>query len=241
MRRLPMRGTLLNAGAVALGASIGLVFGGWLPEAWMSVALHGLGLVTMGIGLRMFLRSQNVLYVAGSVAIGGVVGAALGIDAWVASFADWARQTLGAGGRFNEALITTSVLYCVGPMTLLGCIQDAVERKIELLAVKSLMDGVGSVFFAATLGVGVLVTAVVVLLVQGALTLAGRSLGPLANDEPLLAEATATGGALLLAIGLGLTEIKKLPTENYLPALVLAPLAVWAVARIQARRGVDSE
>lgn len=231
-----MKGTLINAGAVAAGASFGLLIGKALPPALEPIALSGLGLVTIGIGLKMFFQSKNVLIVAASIAIGGVIGAALGIDPGIAHFAEWARRLFGGeAGRFNEGLMTTSVLYCVGPMTLLGCMQDALEGRSEILNLKSTMDGISAVFFAAALGAGVLVTSLVVLIVQGAFTLLARRLRRLAGDEELLAEITATGGPILAAIGLGLLEIKKIPSADFVVALALAPLFVLLSRRFQRR------
>ncbi len=229
-----MRGTLLNAACVAVGAVVGLLLRNSAPESLMSVALQGLGLVTMGIGVKMFLEGQNVLIVAFSVAIGGVVGHLLGIQEGLGQLADWAKTSVGGlgEGRFQEALVTTTVLFCVGPMTLLGCLEDALENKIDLLALKSVMDGISSVFFAALLGPGVLVTAVVVLVFQGTLTLLARYLKPVADNPSLLSEVVATGGALMLAIGLGLAGIAKIPAATYLPALVLAGTLAAAVQRM---------
>jgi uncharacterized protein len=217
----------LNFVAVLVGASLGLAVGTRLSPELQSVALSGLGLVTIGLGLKMFLQTRQVLVVAASVAIGGVIGKALGLDHGLDQLAEWARRQTGGGLGFNDGLITASVLFCVGPMTLLGCIQDALERRIDLLSVKSLMDLVAATFLAAvspSFGQGVLVSASVVLVVQSALTLLARPLEPVAKHPGLLAEATAAGGAILTGIGLGLLEIKRLPTVVFVPALLLAPL-----------------
>jgi uncharacterized membrane protein YqgA involved in biofilm formation len=231
-----MRGTLLNTATVAAGATAGLLTGRFVPPDYKSVALEGLGLVVVLIGVRMFLQSRNPIIGVASIAFGGIIGACIGIPHALAVFAEWCRQILGGTGHFNEALITTSVLFCVGPMTLLGCLQDGLENKIELLAVKSTLDGIGAFFFAATLGSGVLVTTVVVLVVQGSITLAARRMQRFAKDEELMAEATATGGALMLGIGLGLLSIKSMHIETYLPAVILAPLFVLVSRRVVARR-----
>ncbi len=241
MKRLPMRGTLLNTATVAIGALIGLVAGQNLPHQYLVIASGGIGLVTIGIGLKLFLESKNVLVVALSVGLGGVLGAMMGIDQGLTHFADWARGLVGGGGTFNEGLITTSVLFCVGPMTLLGCIQDGIEHKIDLLAVKSIMDGITAVFFAATLGAGVLVTALVVLVFQGTLTLLAGRLKVLVKRPKLMAETSAAGGCILLAIGLGLLRIVKLPSENFLPALVLAPVFALIFIGLQNRSGTLEE
>jgi uncharacterized membrane protein YqgA involved in biofilm formation len=201
-----------------------------IPTDAQAVVMNGLGLATMAIGAKMALESRNVLILAASIAVGGLLGFLLGIQPALEAFARWAQQATGGGGRFAEAILTTSILYCVGPMTLLGCIQDGIEGKSDLLALKSTLDGIGAVFFAAALGPGVLVTALVILLFQGTLTAFARPLSPLAKDVELLAEMTAVGGLMMLAIGLGLADVAKLSAAHYLPALFVAP-GLAALAR----------
>lgn len=230
-RPLPFRGTLLNAATVFVGGLLGVAAGAGLSDDLLSIALTGLGLVTIGMGLRLFFQSRQVLIVAAAIALGGVIGELVGIDSGLNAFAEWAKQGLGGQGRFSEAIVVTTVLFCIGPMTVLGCIQDGLEGKIELLSLKSLMDGIAAFFFAAALGPGVLVTAGVVLMVQGTLTAMAGFLKPIADDEGLLAELSGVGGPILLAIGLGLVEIKKIPSENFLPALILGPALVIATRR----------
>ena len=223
IRRLPARGTLLNTLTVLVGSTLGLVLRTTIPENLKPFFLSALGLVTVSMGIKLFLETKNVLIVAVYVVLGGAIGKMLGIDIGLEHLAEWARGVLGGGGTFNEGLITASVLFCVGPMTLLGCMKDGLERDIELLAFKSTMDGVASIFFAAALGSGVLASAAIVLVFQGALTLMAGTLKPLAEDKRLLAETTAAGGPILLSIGLSLLAITKIPSEVFLPALVLAP------------------
>ena len=232
------RGALLNFATVLVGAQIGLALGSGVPVAYRTIALSGLGLVVIGIGTKMFLGSRSGLVVAAAVSLGGIAGAMIGIDAGLQGFAEFMRQQTGGtdAAQFNGALVATSVLFCVGPMTLLGCMQDALEHKLDLIAVKSTMDGVAAVFFAAasrSAGLGVLVTAGIVLVCQSTLTWGARQLKPIASDGDLLAELSATGGIMLIGIGLGLLNIKQLPMANYLPALVFAPLFVLAGRRFQ--------
>ena len=156
-----MRGTLFNTATVAAGALVGWAIGTHIPGDVQGVVMSGLGLVTVGLGIKLFLEAESILVVAGAIALGGIIGVVLGIDPAFARFGDWAREQLGGGAHFTDALITTSILYCVGPMTLLGCLQDGIEGKWELLAIKGLMDGIGAIFFAAALDpFGVLATAV---------------------------------------------------------------------------------
>ena len=221
-----MKGTYLNTATVVAGSLLGLAIGKLIPDSAQQIALSGLGLVTLGIGLKMFLGSKNVLIVAASIALGGVIGLLLGIHVGLGQLADWVKHSVGGSGTFSEGFVAACVLFCIGPMTILGCIQDGLEGKSELLHLKSTMDGVAAVFFAASLGIGVLFSAGFVLVFQGLLTLAARPLAPLRNDSQLLAELEGTGGPIMMAIGLNLLKIKQLPTANYLPALVLAPLIV---------------
>lgn len=236
-----MRGTLLNTATVAAGASLGLLVGKVIPTSYQEVAMHGMGLVTCGIAVRMFLKSGNPLIAAVSVSIGGVIGAALGLHDGITALAEWAKGAMGQGGssHFVNGMVTSFVLFCIGPMTLLSCLQDALEKKLELMSLKSTMDGISAIFLAAASGAGVLVTALLVLVFQGSLTLLAHPLKPLAKDEEALQEVSATGGAILLATGLGLMEVKDFHTANYLPAIFLAPALVFAMRKaVKITRGV---
>ncbi len=226
-----MRGTLLNTATVTAGSLIGLALGNHIPAHYKPAILGGLGLVTCLLSARMFFQSKNVLVVVGAIAIGSIIGLMLGLQEGLDSFALWAKNTVGGEGRFVEAVITPTLVFCVGPMTLLGCLQDALEKKIELLALKSTLDGIGAIFFAATLGVGVLVSAFILLVFQGLITLLAKPLQILAQDEAAMAEATAVGGAMLLGTGLLLLDIKRLPVAAFLPALVIAPVLSRFIAR----------
>src|SRR4051812_7049061 len=233
-----MRGTLLNTATVLAGATIGHFVGRGIPLDYQTIALSGLGLVTVGMGIKLFLGGKNILIVALAVALGGILGLALGLQSGLDSFAEWAKVRLGGGGHFTEAVITSSVLYCVGPMTLLGCIQDGLEKKIDLLALKSTMDGIAAIFLAAAMGAGVLLTAFLVLIFQGGLTLLAEPLRPLAEDAEVLGELSGAGGAILLGTGIGLIGLANLQTANYLPAIFLAPLLVLASRRLPKRAEV---
>lgn len=238
------RGTWLNTGTVLVGALIGLAAGASVPVAYKDLAQAALGLVTVGLGLKLFLQARSILIIAAALVAGGCLGMALGFQSGLEAFAGWAKQTFGAQGSstFAEAIVSTSIIFCVGPMTLLGCIKDAIEDDLELLAIKSTMDGFVAIFYAATMGPGVLVTAGVVFVVQGAITLAASPLKRFADDKEMIDEATGTGGIMLAAIGLRLLEIKAYPVANFIPALFLAPLFVSLARKIAQRNrgGVSS-
>lgn len=231
------RGTLLNAATVLIGGLIGWAIGANFHHDYQVIAMHGLGIITLGLGLKMFLGSKNIVVIALAIALGGMLGLALGIQDAIGSFASWIERVLNLrdDAHFVSTVIGTSVLFCVGPMTLLGCMQDRLEKKIDLLAVKSTMDGIVAIFFGAVSGPAMIVVAVLVLVIQTGLTYAAKFLHPFAEDQDLLADFSATGGVMLVAIGLNLLEIKALPVANYLPALIIAPLCVF-IGRKYARK-----
>ncbi len=232
-----LRGTLLNTSTVIVGSLLGLAIGRFLPLELRAIVLSGLGLITIGMGIKLFLGSKNILIVAAALLLGGIIGTLLHLQGGIDAFGEWARQAFGGQGSatFTEGVVTASILFCVGPMTLMGCLQEAIEGKVELIAIKSTLDGFAAMFLTMSLGPGVLVSAGVILVLQGTLTLLGSRLKRFAENESFIAEASAVGGPILLAIGLGLLEIKKIPTANYLPALVLAPCFVWISQAVSAR------
>ena len=232
-----MRGTLLNTATVVVGAGLGVAVGTGVPPEYKAVALHGLGLVTLGVAIKMFLETRNPLIVGGSVAIGGVIGLALGLHHSVEVLAHWSQLYLGGHGKFAAGIVTSFVLFCIGPMTLLGCLQDGLEHKIDILSLKSTLDGIAAFFLAAATGAGLFVTAAMLLVFQGALTLAAKPLRRLTEHPAALAETTASGGALLAATGFGLLEITDLRPTNYLPAIFIAPALALAAERFALRRG----
>lgn len=219
-----MKGTLINTGTVVVGSTLGLLVGQLLPSDAQDIALSGIGLVNLALGVKMFLPSKNLILVAACIALGGILGLMLGVQAGLESLSVWAKEFVGGKGRFSEGLLTASILFCVGPMTILGCIQDGLEGKSELLGLKSTLDGVAGFFLAASLGPGVLLSALIVIVFQGAITLLASRLKWLREDEELLNEFTAVGGLMILSIGISLLGLKQMPTANYLPGLLLVPL-----------------
>ena len=219
-------GTLINTLAVLVGAGIGTLVGARLPERMRQTAMHALGLVTVLVGIQSFLRFDNPLVPLVSVILGLVVGELVGIDAGLKRFGDALERRFSKGGSpVSRAFVTTSLLFCVGPLTFLGSLQDGISGDFRLLALKSALDFVASLSFASVLGWGVLLSAGSVLIVQGGLTLAGAFFGAF-MDKPMILAMTSTGGVLLVGLGLGLLELKEVRVANMLPALVVAPLLV---------------
>lgn len=179
----------------------------------------------------MFLESRVVLIPIGSLIAGVIAGHLLRVQAGIDLLGSWAQQSFGAGSGFQESFVTSSILFCAGPMTLLGCLEDGLARKTRLLGVKSILDGVSSVFIAATVGLGVFLSAGTVLIVQGALTLGAKQLKRIASRPAVLAEMSSVGGLILCLIGLDLLDIVSLPTADYLPGLLIAGTIANYVSR----------
>ncbi len=229
-------GTLLNIITVLIGGTLGLLLGGRLPERMRNTVTDGLGLVTLTVGIAMTGETQNILIVMGSILLGGILGEWWGIEdrlervgGWLeARFGGRAPDTAGASERratFIQGFVTASLVFCVGPMTFLGSLQDGLHGDIRLLAIKSLLDGFAALAFSASLGIGVLFSTVTILLYQGGLTaLAG--LAERVLTEPMIAEMTAAGGVMIIGIGLILLDLKRIRVANFTPALFIAPLIV---------------
>ena len=220
-----MIGTLLNTAAVVAGTLAGRTLGTRLPARLQETAMAGIGLMTLLLGAQNALKTQNALLVLGAILLGGILGEMLGIDARINRLGRWAERRFDRtqAGTFGRAFVTTSLLFCVGPLTILGCFEDGMTGHYKLLAVKSLLDGVSSLAFSATLGWGVLPSAGTVLVVQGTLTLAAGFLKPLLTDA-MIREMTAAGGVMLLGLGLNLLGVTRIRVASFLPALLLAPL-----------------
>jgi len=218
----------VNVAAVLLGSGIGLAVGKRLPERLQRIITTGLGLSTLLIGMQMGLKVQNMLVLIASLVIGGVVGELLGIEAGLERAGEWLKsRARSSSGTFVAGFVTASLVFCVGPMTIVGSIQEGMSGNPEIIYTKSMLDGAASVAFASSLGIGVSFAAVTVLVLQGALTLLGAQLAFLLRAE-ILNELTATGGLLILAIGLMLLEVKRIRVANLLPALVVVVLLTGA-------------
>ncbi len=243
-------GTALNVLTVVAGALLGMAVGGRLPEHTRDVVTDCLGLVTLlmaGLSaidvtspaLADALGSgAPVLIVLGSLLIGSVAGSLLGIERRLGTLAGRVQSLAGrrradAAGRerFVEGWLTASLLFCVGPLTILGSLDDGLGRGIDKLALKSVLDGFAALAFASTFGVGVLFSAVSVAVVQGSLTLVGMALGAIL-PEAHIAALTATGGLILVGISLRLLQIRQVPVGDMLPALVVAPLLTQLVVAL---------
>lgn len=222
-----MTGTLLNVVAVLVGGGVGTLLGQRLPEKMRETVLHGLGLITLVTGLSMAIGTANILIVMGSILLGGVLGEWLGIEDRVQALGDRLQARFKSSGATTlaEGFVTASLIFCVGPMTVLGSIRDGMIGDYSLLAIKSLLDAFASLALAASLGIGVVFSALTVLVVQGGISLLAR-LAQVGMSEAMITEMTAAGGVIIMGIGLVLLEVKRIRVGSFLPAIVIAPLIV---------------
>lgn len=245
-------GTALNIATVLIGSAIGLLLGHRLPQQTRDVVTDGLGLVTLLVAglsaasvLDPLLReavgeSAPVLIVLGAVLLGGIVGSLVGIEDRLRDLGAILQSRFGGRGRggeetrerFVQGFLTASLLFCVGPLTVLGSLSDGLGRGIEQLALKSVLDGFASIAFAASLGVGVMASVLSIAVVQGGLTVAGFLLGDVL-PEAHVAALTATGGLLLFGVAMRLLRVRDVAVGDLLPALLVAPVLVEVVVQLR--------
>jgi hypothetical protein len=225
-------GTFVNVAAILIGGILGLFLGSRLPERVRQTVMAGLGLFTMAFGMKLFLSTQNALAVLGSLLIGVVLGEILQIDRALQQLGIWLEGLFSVvngatlESNFVRGFVTASLVFCVGPMAILGSIQDGLTGNYQTLVVKSVLDAFGALAFASSLGVGVLFSAAMVLIYQGSISLLAVQVQSVVTDA-MMVEMNATGGVILMAIAISsLLEIKKIRTGNFLPALIIAPFMV---------------
>jgi len=236
-----MMGTVINVAAILIGGAIGLLFGARIPERVKSTVVSGMGLFTAVVGIQMFFKTENALIVLGSMLFGALLGEWWRIEDGLEALgrflenrfsgekAETSISPVKERSRFVLGFMTASLLYCIGPMAILGSIQDGLTGNYQTLAIKSVLDGFASVAFASTLGVGVLFSIVPLAIYQGGISLMAGQFNAIVTPS-MLNEMTATGGVILFGLALSrLLEIKQIRVGNYLPALAIAPLIVWII------------
>lgn len=217
-----MLGTIVNALAILGGGTLGLLLSRGIADRYRETATLSLGLAVVYIGLDYALQTTNPVIMIAAVIIGGLLGEWMRLEERLHRFASRAERMFGqAGGKFSEAFVTSTLVYCVGAMGIMGAIQGGLSGDHSTLYAKSMLDGISSIFFASTLGAGVLLSALPVFAYQGAITL-GASWAAAWLTPLMRAEMNAVGGILIIAIGLGLLDIKRIRVANLLPAVLLA-------------------
>ena len=221
-------GTLINTATVFVGGSVGIAMGNKIPERVRIIVVQVIGMLTIGLGLSDLLKTHNMVFPLLGMVFGAVIGEVMRIEDRLEGLGEVIRKRFAQRqdpGPFISGFVTASLLFCIGPLTILGAIQDASGATPQLYIIKGTLDGFMSVIFGAIHGVGVLFSAVSVFIVQGTLTLFGTSLDSLLNDRMRI-ELFATGGLAVMAIGLNLLEIKKIRLGSLLPGLIITPILV---------------
>lgn len=231
-------GTIVNTIAVIIGSVAGLLLRRGLPERFRTILFQGIGLVTILIGVLNALAvaepvpaasaaSRHLMEVIFAMLLGGLLGEWLRIEERLESLGNWIKARAGSSDeRFTTGLVTAFLIFCIGPMTLMGALSEGIQGDGSLLYAKSILDAFMSVALASTFGLGVLFAAVPLFIFQGAITLLGWALGGVMS-EVMVNQLTATGGVLILGLGINLLGLAKLRIANLLPALVVIALLVW--------------
>src|SRR5512145_1556327 len=227
-----MTGTLINVVAILVGSALGVVFGSRLSDHLKATVIAGMGIFTAAVGMQMFLKTESALVVLGALIFGAILGEWLGIENWLQNLGKWLEKRFlgnseGDSSHFVRGFLTASVLYCTGPMAVLGSISDGLRGDYLTLSIKSVLDCFLSVAFASTLGIGVAFSALPVAVYQGSISLLAAQLNAIVSTA-MMNEMTATGGILLIGVGISsILELKKIRVGNFLPALVIAPIIVY--------------
>jgi uncharacterized membrane protein YqgA involved in biofilm formation len=225
-------GTLVNVITVVGGTVLGLVAGRRVPEKMRTTVLDAVGLVTIALGLHDALQTHNFVFPIVALVLGAIVGELLGIEDRLVSVGERLKRRVRQeeGTSFVEGFVSASLVFCIGPLTILGSISDGLGHGAQELIVKAAMDGLVAIVFASTLGVGVGFSALTILVVQGSLT-AGAGAADSVLNTRMVAEMTATGGVMLMGIGVRLLDIRSVRVGSMLPALLFAPVLVSLFAR----------
>lgn len=217
-----MKGTIVNCLAIAVGSGLGLLLKSKISPKYQETIMQGLGLSVLLIGLTMAIKTQNVLIVTISMIIGAVIGEIIDIDGKLNRAGErLSARFQSSGGAIGKAFVTTSLVYCIGAMAIIGALQDGLTGDASTLYAKAMLDGTGAVIFTATLGIGVILSIIPVLVYQGTITLLATWLSPLLT-EAVICEVTAVGGLLIVGIGLSLLKISQIKIANLLPAVFVA-------------------
>jgi uncharacterized membrane protein YqgA involved in biofilm formation len=225
-----MLATLINALAIVLGSLVGLLLKKGLSKRYEQAVFAASGIVTLIIGIQMALKTTHVLALALALIIGGILGTLLDVEGAVLRLGEALKRRFAKNddGSFAAGFLSSSVLFCSGAMAIVGSFKAGTEGDYGLLLTKSVLDGTMSIVFASAMGPGVAFSALAVFVYQGILTLASVWLKPFVTPL-MLAEITGIGGALVIMIGIGLLDLKKLKTGDFLPSLVITVLLVLAM------------
>jgi uncharacterized protein len=230
-------GTLINFSLVMVGGLLGLAIGSRLPDRIKTIVISAIGLMTLIIGISAAIKTENPLIPLLSLVIGAVIGELIDIDKGINALGDWLKKRFTrpeSQQNFTAAFVIASLQFCVGPLTILGAINDGLSGNFSLLAIKAVLDGFSAIVFASSLGIGVLFAGGTILVVQGGISLLAGLIKPLLISlpnasmaaQPRVIELSAVGGVILIGLALNILELKRIKVANFLPALLIAPLIV---------------
>ena len=228
-----MIGTIINAAAIIAGSLLGLLLRRAMKESVSNVVMQGIALSVMLIGVTGAIKTENTLLVILSMVIGGVIGALIDIDRRMNELGAWAQKKLThgeEGNTFAEGFVTASLVFCVGAMAVVGALDSGIRGDHSTLIAKSLLDGITSMVLASSLGIGVMLSAVPILVYQGGIALLGNLIAPLLSDT-VVTEMSAVGGLLILGIGINMLVGQKIKVANLLPA-ILIPFIYYPIAQL---------
>lgn len=226
-----MTGTIINFLTIIGGGFLGLFLGTRFSEKIRLTIMNGLGLFTMLYGIRLFTETKNAMVVLISLVIGILLGEWIGIEDRLSNLGVWLEKKFNKAknadsNRFIKGFLTTSLLYCIGPMAILGSIQDGLTGDFNTLGIKAIIDGISAIAFASSLGIGVLFSSFIVFVYQGVITLLAAQLQFILTDV-MLFEVNALGGIMLVGLAISnLLEIRKIRVANFLPGFIIIPFIV---------------
>ena len=232
-----MIGTLINFAAVIVGGTLGLLLGRHFPERMKTIVISAIGLITISLGVTAAIKTENALIPLLALVLGSVMGELIDIDRGINRLGDWLKKRFerpDSQGNFTLAFVLASLQFCVGPLTILGSINDGLSGDYSLLAIKSVLDGFSAIIFASTFGLGTLFAAGTLLIIQGGISLLAGLVKPLLVSQPGLSvaqqprviELAAVGGVILIGLAFNILDLKHIKIANMLPALIIAPLIV---------------
>lgn len=229
-----MIATFVNCGVIIVGCIIGLFIKGGIPERFNKIIMNGLALCAMFIGFSGALEGNNTIITIVSMAVGALVGELIDIDKWLNKLGETIQKKLDKGNgkesKIAEGFVNASLLYCVGAMSIVGALQAGLSGNYDTIYAKTVLDGVSSVIFSASMGIGVIFSSVTVLLYQGGITLCASFLSGILS-QAVIAEMTAVGSLMIVGLGLNLLEVTDIKIANLLPG-ILVPVVLGLIGLV---------
>ena len=224
-----MTGTIINSMAIIVGCIFGLILKGHFPKRMSAILFQGIGLVTLVLGIQMAIQAKDILLIILSLVIGGILGELIDIEKRLDNAGEKIKslfKQIKGNEYFTEGFVTASLLYCVGSMAVMGAIEEGISGNPNILMAKSVLDGISSIIFSTSLGIGVLFSAIPVFLYQGTITRIAFLIKNWITTD-IINEMAAVGGILIIGLSLGILEVKKIKTANLLPSLLIITILIF--------------